>query len=125
MYKSIGFRVQKYVEDFNLPLGIVHPFNNSKIPPWELIIPDVDISLSEFEKTTSLVFKQKLTEIKQSKPPAIEIYTDVSKDNKLLLLQMSITTYFLGGFLADYPHCHLFFFHFHLLYLKDWTIVNQ
>ena len=46
--KSIGFRVQKHVEDSNFPLDIIHPFNNSKIPPWVLIKPDVDISLSEF-----------------------------------------------------------------------------
>ena len=46
--KSIGYRVQKHVEDSNLPLDIIHPFNNSKIQPWELIKPDVDMSLSEF-----------------------------------------------------------------------------
>ena len=39
-----------------------------------MIKPDVDISLNP------LVFKQKLAEIKQSKHPAIEIYTDGSKD---------------------------------------------
>ena len=42
-----------------------------------------DISLSEFWKKTEtnpLVFKQKFTEIKQSKPPAVEIITDGSKD---------------------------------------------
>ena len=46
--KSIGLRVQKHVEDSNLPLDIIHPFNNSKITSWELIKPDVDMSLSEF-----------------------------------------------------------------------------
>ena len=46
--KSIGLRVQNHVEDSNLPLDIMHPFNNSKIQPRELIKPDVDISLSEF-----------------------------------------------------------------------------
>ena len=46
--KSIGLRVQKYVEDSNLPLYIIHLFNISIIPSWELIKPDVDISLSEF-----------------------------------------------------------------------------
>ena len=39
-----------------------------------MIKPDVDISLNP------LVFKQKLAEIKQSKHPAIEIYTDGSKN---------------------------------------------
>ena len=48
--KSIGFRVQKHVGDSNLPLDIIHPFNNSKIPPWELIKPDVDMSQSELIK---------------------------------------------------------------------------
>ena len=59
--KSIGFRVQKHVEevqkhvdDSNLPLDIIHLFNHSKIPPWELIKPDIDISLNP------LVFKQKI-----------------------------------------------------------------
>ena len=41
--KSVGFRVQKYVEDSNLPLDLIHPFNYSRIPPWELIKPDVNI----------------------------------------------------------------------------------
>ena len=41
------------------------------------------MSSSELKKTETnpLVFKQKLAEIKQSKHPAIEIYTDGSKDN--------------------------------------------
>ena len=70
------------MEDSNLPIDNIHPFNNSKIPPWGLIKHEVDISLSEFEnkETNPLVFKQKLAEIKQCKHPAIEIYTDGSKD---------------------------------------------
>lgn len=48
--KSIGFSVQKHVEDSYLPLDIIEPFNYSKIPSWELIKPDVDTSLSEFKK---------------------------------------------------------------------------
>ena len=42
------------------------------------------MSLFEFQKTETnhLVFKQKLAEIKQSKYPAIEIYTDGSKEKK-------------------------------------------
>ena len=47
-----------------------------------MIKPDVDISLSESKKTETnpFLYKQKLVEIKQSKHPAVEIYTDGSKD---------------------------------------------
>ena len=48
MFKIIGFRVEKHVEISNLPLDITHRLNNPKIPPWELIGPEVDMSLSEF-----------------------------------------------------------------------------
>ena len=64
-------------------------------------------------ETTPLVFKQKLTEIKQSKPPAIEIYTDVSKDNNEVAAAAVVNhDVFSVFFLADYPHCHLIFFPF-------------
>ena len=79
MYKLIGFSVRKHVEDSNLPLDIIHPFNNSKIPPWKLIKYLYLNSKKLREKTP--VFKQKLAEIEQSKHPEIEIYTDGSKDN--------------------------------------------
>ena len=35
------FRVQKQIEDSNLPLHI---------PPWKLLKPDVDTSFSDFKK---------------------------------------------------------------------------
>ena len=33
--KSIGFRIQKYMDDSNIPLGIIKPVSHSKIPPWK------------------------------------------------------------------------------------------
>jgi hypothetical protein len=44
--------------------------------------PKVDTSRSEYKKseTNPVVFKQKLSELKQSKPVTNEIYTDGSKD---------------------------------------------
>ena len=83
--KSIGFRIQKHIEDLNLHLDIIKPVLNSTIPPWKLIKPDVDTSLSElseFKKNVinPLLFKQKVAEFKHSKQPTIDIYTDGSKD---------------------------------------------
>ena len=58
------------------------PVSHSKIPPWKLLKPEKDTSLSEFKKTETnpLVFKQKLAELKDSRQTGIEIYTDGSKD---------------------------------------------
>ena len=80
--KSIGLRVKKHLHDSNLNLDIAKPSALSNIPPWQLLKPEVDTSLSEYKKsnTNPAVFKQKLFELKQSKPSTIEIYTDGSKD---------------------------------------------
>ena len=71
--------MQTHVEDCNLPLDIIHSFSNSKIPPWELIKTLIYLYLN-FKKTETNLPVQKLSEIKQCKHPAIEIYTDGSKD---------------------------------------------
>ena len=80
--KAVGLRIKKHLQDSNLPLDIVKPSTLSEIPPWKLRKPKVDISLSELKKseTNSVVFKEKLSEIKQSKLSEIAIYTDGSKD---------------------------------------------
>jgi transposase len=80
--KAVGLRIKKHLKDSNIPLDIVKPSTLSEIPPWKLIKPKVDISLSEFKKseTNSVVFKEKLSEIKQSKLSEIAIYTHGSKD---------------------------------------------
>ena len=82
--KSIGFRIQKHIDDSNMPLDIIKPLSHSKISPWKLLKPEIDTSLSEFKKTETnpLVFKQKLAEFKDSKQTGIEIYTDGLKDIK-------------------------------------------
>ena len=49
--KSIGLRIQKHIDDSNIPLDIIKPVSHSKIPPWKLLKPKVDTSLSEFKKT--------------------------------------------------------------------------
>jgi hypothetical protein len=56
-------------------LDIVKPSTLSEIPPWKLINPKVDILLSEFKKieTNSIIFKDKLSKIKQSKLPFIQM----------------------------------------------------
>ena len=58
--KTVGLRIKKHVQDSNLPLDIVKPSSLSEIPPWKLIKPKVDISLSEFKnsETNSIVFKE-------------------------------------------------------------------
>ena len=63
-------------------MDIAKPSTLSDIPPWQLLKPKVDTSLSEYKKseTNPVVFKQKLSELKQSKPITTEIYTDGSKD---------------------------------------------
>ena len=48
--KSIGFRIQKHIFDSNIPLDIIKPVSHSKIPPWKLLKPEIDTSLSEFKK---------------------------------------------------------------------------
>jgi hypothetical protein len=80
--KSIGLRDQKHLHDSNLNLDIAKPSTLSTIPPWQLLKPQVDTSLSENKKseTNTAVFKQNLFELKQSNPSTIEIYTDGSKD---------------------------------------------
>ena len=80
--KSIGFKIQRHINDTNIPLDIIKPVSHSKIPPWKLLKPDIDTSLSEFKNTKAnpLVFKEKLAEFKDSKQTGIEIYTDGPKD---------------------------------------------
>ena len=80
--KPIGLRVKKHLHDSNLNLDIAKPSTLSDIPPWQLLKPKEDTSLSEYKKseTNPVVFKQKLSELKQSKPITTEIYTDGSKD---------------------------------------------
>ena len=65
-----------------MPLDIVKHSTCSEIPPWKLIKPKVDTSLSEYKKseTNPAVFKQKFFEIKQAKHSTIDIYTGGSKD---------------------------------------------
>ena len=43
--KSIGFRIQKQIDDSNIPLDIIKPVSHSKIPPWKLLKSELDISL--------------------------------------------------------------------------------
>jgi hypothetical protein len=74
-------------------LDIVKPLTLSEIPQWNLIQRKVDISLSEFRKseTNSVVFKEKLSEIKLSKLSEIAIYTDGSKDkNRVVVIKNDI-----------------------------------
>ena len=80
--KAIGLRAKKHLLESNIPLGVVQPSTLSEIPPWKLLKPNVDTSLSEYKKseTNSVIFKQKLSEIKQSQKSKIDIYTDGSKD---------------------------------------------
>ena len=61
-------------------------------PPWKILKPEIDISLSEFKKTETnpLVFKQKVAEFKCSKQTGIEIYTDGSRSkNKVAATAVS------------------------------------
>ena len=80
--KAIGLRAKKHIDESNLPLSMIQPSRLSEIPPWKLLKPKVDTSLSEYKKseTNSVVFKQKLSEINESKLSKIDIYTDGSKD---------------------------------------------
>jgi hypothetical protein len=74
-------------------LDIVKPSTFSEIPPWKLIKLKVDISLSEckMSKTNSIAFKEKLSEIKQSKLSEISIYTNCSKDqNRVAVIKNDI-----------------------------------
>ena len=59
--KSIALRIQKQIDNSNTILDIVKPVSHSKIPPWKLPKPEIDISLSEYKKneTNSLGLKQK------------------------------------------------------------------
>ena len=84
-------RIQKHIEDSNLPLDIIKPVNNSTIQPLKLIKPDVDTYLSEFKKneTNPLVFKTKINRIQTIKNNLQLIYkpTVQRTEIKLLLLQ--------------------------------------
>ena len=73
--KSIGFRIQKHINDSNKPFDIVKPVSHSKIPPWKVLKHEIETFLSEFKKTETnpLVFKQKLAEFKHSKHTGIEV----------------------------------------------------
>ena len=46
--KSIGFRIQKHIDDSNISLDIIKPVSHSKLPPWKLLKSEIDTSLSEF-----------------------------------------------------------------------------
>ena len=84
--KSISFRIQRHINETNIPLDIIKPVSHSKIPPWKLLKPEIDTSLTEFRKTEAnpVVFKEKVAEFKVSKQTGIEIYTDGPKDkNKM------------------------------------------
>ena len=36
---SIGFRIQKLIDDSKIPLDIIKPVGHSTIPPWKLLKP--------------------------------------------------------------------------------------
>ena len=46
--KTIGFRIQKHIDDSNIPLDIIKPVSHSKISPWKLLKHEIDTSLSDY-----------------------------------------------------------------------------
>jgi hypothetical protein len=67
--KPIGLELKNIYSTPTLNLDIAKPSTLLDIPPWQLLKPKVDTSLSEYKKseTNPVVFKQKLSELKQSK----------------------------------------------------------
>ena len=77
---SFGIRMQSVLDDLNENIHntIIHD-----VPPWILHQPRVNLDLSHLSKkdTSSLVFMQNYTKIKDEHSYCTPIYTDGSKDN--------------------------------------------
>ena len=46
--KTIDFRIQKHIDDSNIPFDIIKPVSHSKISPWKLLKHEIDTSLSDY-----------------------------------------------------------------------------
>ena len=58
--KSNALRIQKHIDASNIRLDINKPVRHSKIPPWNLLKPEIDTSLLEFKKAKkNLLFSNK------------------------------------------------------------------
>jgi kelch-like protein 2/3 len=59
------------------------PYRLSRIPPWKLAKPEIDLSLRSLKKgsTDALIFQGKFWELGDKYPQHLAIYTDGSKDN--------------------------------------------
>ena len=73
-----GLRVKEDFEDLE---DEITPFRFSSIPPWELVRPEVDLSLSSLQKasTSQKTFLDSFETLKQKYPDNSFIYTDGSK----------------------------------------------
>lgn len=81
--KPFGLRIIPTANDAALPTTRVLKPTISKIPPWEIITPEIDLSLSKHqkEKTHPTTFQEVFNKIKEKYPNHIHIYTDGSKQN--------------------------------------------
>ena len=81
---TFGIRIKDVLENSDISNDNIHQTIISKIPPWTLHRPGVNLELSSLSKkdTPSPVFIQKFNEIKNEHLYCTPIYTDGSKDNE-------------------------------------------
>ena len=80
--KTIGLRIKNDLDALELnPLHVLQNVDED-IPPWTLKFPDVNLNLSNFKKsdTSSEIYKEEFSQIREEHEDFIQIYTDGSKD---------------------------------------------
>lgn len=79
--RPLGLRIENSLQDLQVDLNLIHPFEIPSIPPWSFHQPNVDFSLHEYYKqdTIPLQFQSEFNNIKLSFPDYYYIYTDGSK----------------------------------------------
>ena len=80
-----GIRMKEHLEELGIPLDIVSEDDFYDIPPWELVTPNVNITLHSTSKkdTSDFDYKQRFLEVNDSyeEKNFTSFYTDGSKSD--------------------------------------------
>ena len=78
----LGIRLQQHVEESDIDLTTIAEYGLLATPPWQLVKPRVNLSLSTHKKsnTNQLIFLQAFNELRDFYSDYKAIYTDGSKD---------------------------------------------
>ena len=83
---SFGIRMEPKMKNTQVDLNLIAEYKVPETPPWTLEKPTVIFDLTSQRKsnTDSLIFQSKFNELKSKYPHHSHIYTDGSKDGKVV-----------------------------------------